>query len=845
MKVSLNWIKDFTSVDIPNDQLMTRLSSQIGAVENIEYLGEKYSKAIIVKVAECMKHEGADKLSLCKIDDGGIYKDLERDDDGFIQVVCGAPNVTKDMLAVWLPPGSIVPSTFNEDPFVLESREIRGKISHGMLASPKELAFSGSHEGLLRVDLKVQPGTLFIDAYRLDDYIIDLENKMFTHRPDCFGILGIAREISGIEGKQFVSPEWYKEIVTIPEPTSSHHSFDIDNTISDLVQRFVAVEIGNVKIQPSPTILQSYLMRVGIRPINNIVDATNYMMMLTGQPMHAYDADKVRALCSGNELKIVIRKAKKDEKLVLLNSKEIQLLESDIVIATDKEVIGLAGVMGGASTEVDSSTKNILLECASFDMYSIRRTSMEHGIFSDAVTRFNKGQSPRQNMAVLVRAIKLMKDISGGDQTSIVIDNSHINNQNNPIKITPEFVNSRLGTSLRKEDMIKFLSDVEIIVSSEDEEIIVTSPFWRTDLEIKEDIVEEIGRLNGFFKLDKQLPVRDIHPAKINRELNIQKKLRETLSSSGANEVILSSFVHGDILKKSNQSTDNALQIANALSPDLQYYRLSLTPGLLDIVYSNIRSNQGAGESNEFALFEIGKCHNLNDLDNEKLPVEYKSLSFVFSADSKTAKKKYKGAPYFQARKYLTNLISKNQVSVKIVTVSSVMDKINSNIRLSAMIAAYDIDRSAAIVNNNNEIVGIVGEFKFNTRKSFKLPDFTAGFEIDLGIFNDSLNKAKYIPLPKFPKINQDLCFRVKSNISYSQLFEATWDAVEEFKPHDTFSNINLLDIYQKENDTDYKQVTFRLLISAYDRTLTTDLVNELVSKVANKLNQILGSELI
>ena len=847
MKVSLNWIKDFTDVDMQPTELMERISSQLGAIESIEYLGDKYKGSLIVKVVECIKHDRADKLSVCKIDDGGNSKDVARDENGFIQVVCGAPNVKADMLAVWIPPKAIVPASYDKEQFVLESRELRGKISHGMLASPKELAFSDSHEGLLEVDFKVEPGTTFIQAYKLDDYIIELENKMFTHRPDCFGILGIAREISGIENRVFKSPEWYKEILDIPLPKENKYTIAVDNKIQELVPRFISVIIGDVQIKRSPTLIQSFLSRVGIRPINNIVDATNYMMALTGQPLHAYDYDKVKSLSNNESSPVLeVRLANEDEKLTLLNEKEIKLNKSDIVIATDKQVIGLAGVMGGLNTEVDETTKNIILECATFDMYTIRKTAMEHGIFSDAVTRFTKGQSPRQNMAITIRAIKLIKDISHSHQYSQIVDNSKIVKENSVISITPEFVNKRLGTNLSIKDMARILSNVEIIVNELDRELRVSEPFWRTDIEIKEDLVEEIGRLNGYYKLPQELPLRKINPTQKNLNFGLNASIRESLSGAGANEILSSTFIHVHLFEKVNQNTQFAIEIANALSPDLQYYRLSLTPSLLDIVNLNIRANQGIIEDNEFAIYEIGKSHNLVDLDIDRLPIEHRSLAFIFAADNKTAKRKYQGAPYYFAKHYLSYLIDRNNLEVKIVPLRDVLNNINNHTRIHQLISAYDPDRSAAVLSLvDNEFMGVVGEFKNSVKKAFKLPNYCSGFEVDMRLFKEDFAASNYIPLPKFPKINQDICLKVDNSIEYITIFDAIKLQIEENKPKDTYFSLNLVDIFQKDEDLDHKQITLRLIINSYNKTLTTDRINELLSVVTESVQNSLGVERI
>jgi phenylalanyl-tRNA synthetase beta chain len=717
-------------------------------------------------------------------------------------------------------------------------------MSHGMLASAKELAIGDNHEGLLEIDVNVEPGSSFAETYKLNDYIIELENKMFTHRPDCFGILGIAREISGIEGLQFVSPEWYKEIVMMPVAGQEILNLEVENQIPELVPRFVALAINNVVVRPSPIQIQSYLSRVGIRPINNLVDVTNFMMVLTGQPLHVYDYDKLKSESSDETPKIVICKAQKNEKLNLLNGKQISLENDDIAISLGHKVIGLGGVMGGSKTEVDKNTKAIVLECASFDMYSIRRTSMKYGIFSDAVTRFTKGQSVRQNLAISLKSLSLILELAGGQLASPVIDNKTEIGNLNQINITAGFINSRLGSHLSLEEIKNILCHVEMKVEVNQEELNLTPPFWRTDIEIPEDIVEEVGRIHGYSKLEDKLPIRSIKPALKNSNFELNNELRNVLSSAGANELEGNSFVHGDLLRKVNQNPEIAYMISNAISPDLQYFRLSLTPSLLESVYPNIRSNQVVSEDNEFGLFEIERFHSKADLNHESLPNEHRSLAFVFSADSKTSKRKYDGAAYFMAKKYLHLILDKYNLAIQLLPLTQVSSDILQNQVIAQIIAPFDVNRSAVIMSDD-VCYGIIGEFKTSTKKSLKLPEFTSGFEITLNLFDLQSSKTKYKNLPKFPKIHQDICFRVPSQLSYTNLFSALWDEIEKNKPDNTYFELGALDIFKKPDQEEFKQITFRLLISAYDRTLTTDLINELVSKVANKLNELIGSELI
>jgi phenylalanyl-tRNA synthetase beta chain len=644
MKVSLNWVrfinqKYHTAADpAPDgvDKLVEKIGAQLGAVEEVIDLGKKYEKALIVKVVECVKHPDADKLSLCKIDAG--KKEL-------ILVVCGAPNVKAGMLAVWLPPGATVPSTYDKDALVLEAREIRGQMSSGMLASPRELALGDSHEGILEIEDDVKPGASFAAACGLDDHVIDIENKMFTHRPDLFGVLGIARELAGIQGQVFKSPDWYREDAALNNDGRSNGlKLEIKNELPKLVPRFCAVAIKDVKVAESPLWLKVRLNAAGIRPINNIVDITNFMMMETAQPLHAYDYDKVKTGTIG------VRLSRKGEKLALLNGKTITLADGAMLITDGEKPIGLGGVMGGADTEVDENTKNIILECANFDMNQTRKATMEYGLFTDAATRFTKNQSPRQNLAVLVKTVDDIKRVAGGRVASQVIDDKHFEVREKPVKTELKFINSRLGLNLSVTEVKKTLENVEFDVSVQGNELSVKAPFWRTDIEIPEDIVEEIGRLHGYDKLPRQLPKRTIAPAERNRLMDFKDQLRLILSEAGASEVLTYSFVPEGLMQKISQDSKHAYKLSNALSPSLQFYRFNLIPSLLEKIHPNVKAGY-----DRFALFEIGKGHDKDHLNDEKLPEEFELLSLVYSA---SAKAKPAGTAFYEAKAFLMQLAS-------------------------------------------------------------------------------------------------------------------------------------------------------------------------------------------
>jgi len=833
MKVSLNWIKQFLDFDLPPvEELVEKIGAQLGAVEEVIDLGKKYQGILIVKVVSCEKLEGSDHLSICKVDDGGKAPNVERDETGHVQVVCGAPNVHASMLAAWLPPGTTVPSTINHEPFVLEAREIRGQKSNGMLASPKELALGDNHEGILEIDKDVKPGDDFVTAYKLDDYVIDIENKMFTHRPDCFGALGIAREVAGILGHQFKSPDWY-----MPEPTSPTVEVDelkleVKNELPELCPRFTAIVIGDVKVGPSPLWLQVALGKLGQKSINNIVDYTNFYMLVTSQPLHAYNYDKVKAR-SNNVPTIVVRKPNRGEKIKLLNGKEIEPSSDVIMIATDKELIGIGGVMGGADTEVDENTTNIILECATFDMYSIRRTSMALGLFTDAVTRFSKGQSPLQNLAVLAKIVNDLTRLASGKVAGQVIDDKHLTDKSSEVKVSTKFINDRLGEELSAAEMQKLLENVELKVEVSSDELKITAPFWRTDIEIPEDVVEEVGRLYGYDKLPLELPKRSIAPAKKNELLELKNKVREVLSRAGADEVLTYSFVHGDLLEKAGQDPAQAFQLANALSPDLQYYRLSLTPSLLDKVHPNVKAGYA-----RFALFEIGKGHNLlHKDDDDGLPSEFEMLDLVYAATDKSG---LRGAAYFEAQKFLTELLKAFNVEPEFRPFEKEEDY--------PVVKPYDFVRSAqAFAKGTGLPLGMVGEYKPSVRQKFKLPKYAAGFGIGLTQLLQATQQAVngYVALPRFPKVTQDITLKVAAELPYAKLFDFVSEQLESQKPKETYAMLEPIDIFQRDDDKEHKQVALRLNIASYEKTMTDAEVNKLLDEVAAAAQKELGAERI
>ncbi len=829
MIISVNWLKKYTDIDLPIDELATLIGSRLVEIEDIVDLGKKYEGVVIAKVVECKEIEGTDHLNVTKIDDGGTVKDVERDDKGLVQVVCGAPNVREGLTVAWLPPGSTVPETVGNDPFVLGSRELRGVMSNGMLASAKELGLWDDHTGILELEDERKAGESFAKAYELDDYLLDIENKSLTHRPDAFGIVGFAREVAGIQGKAFKTPplftldgvKWAPKEGDEPTPKVT-----IDNP--ELSSRYQAVVLTNVdsNIQLSPLEIRTYLARVGVRSHSAVVDVTNYMMMITGQPLHAFDYDKLKAVNNG-QIDIHVRGGRSGEKLVLIDGREIELNESDIVIANGETAVALAGAMGGRDTEIGDDTKNILLECASFNLFNLRNTQFRHGIFSEAITRFTKGQPAELTGPVLAGAVDLLRLSAGADRASDVAD-TYLGKQESPkVYAMAEHMNTALGSDFTTEQIVQTLTNVEFDVSVNDKGVITAiPPYWRADIHISEDLDEEVGRLNGFDNINPSLPKRDFTAVSPSSFDEFRSHIRKILARAGANEVLTYSFVHGDLLQKAGQKIENSYKITNSLSPDLQYYRVTLTPSLLALIHPNSKAGFG-----QFALFEINKTHSkMFGMDEDGTPKETDLLALTVSGDTTD------GAAYYQAKKMLDYLAHSLQLEFVYTPIDTDPGYDES--------APFDHRRSAMVTDKaSGEYIGIIGEYKAAVKKAFKLSDQVAGFELDPRALHSASGAAgnSYQPLSRYPSTERDICFQVPQKVNYAQVNQA---ANEALRVSGLGTVVTPLDIYQPESG-DTKNITLRIRLTATDKTLTGDEVSAVMNNVTQSVTSKLGATVV
>jgi phenylalanyl-tRNA synthetase beta chain len=460
-------------------------------------------------------------------------------------------------------------------------------------------------------------------------------------------------------------------------------------------------------------------------------------------------------------------------------------------------------------------------------MYNIRKTSMTHGIFTDAVTRFSKGQSPAQCMAVLAQAAQMLTE-DGATVASAVVDDYQKPLQSITINVSAQFINERLGSDLKTDEIAAILGNVEFTVTVQGDDLAVTVPFWRTDIEIPEDIVEEVGRLRGFDAVPVLLPQRDLTPATPDTLLDIKSRIRHILARAGANEIQSYTFVHGNLLQKVGQNPDKAYKVRNAISPDLQHYRLSLTPSILEKIHPNIKAGYP-----EFALFELNKVHhkeNMHDVDTH-LPAEASHVGLVVAADKKSPLVA-SGAAFYQAKKLLDYLCERLQIIVRYEALS--------NYDVEAELAAPFDPKRSAVVMSEDRVLGIVGEYKPAMQKAFKLPVFSAGFELmTQQLLNVIEPGSAYVVRSQFPGTEQDITFEIAEEVPFGEVQQAITATLLE--KQELQSSVEARDIYQSEG-SHKKHVTFRISLQHAAKTLTADDIAAVMHDIEANVGQVTGA---
>lgn len=848
MIISVNWLKKYLPTDVDIHELTDKIGARLVEIESVQNLGDKYraSKATIAKVISCIKHPNSDHLHICQIDDGGV-NDVPRDEDGYVQVVCGAPNVRTGLMVAWLPPTAIVPESYGtDDEFKLSARKLRGVLSQGMLASPRELDLWNEHEGIMEVDDPVaRPGMSLMELLDLDDYLLEVENKSLTHRPDCFGMIGFAREVAAILEQEANIPAWFNNLGGTVKIDDSEVEPTVAIADDKICQRYecIALDLGDGQARELPLVMRSLIGRSGSNSVSAPVDITNYLMYETGQPLHAFDLDKLIALSSTGRPDMVVRLANAGEKLALLDGREIDLDPADIIIAVgdaDNSLpVALAGAMGGLNSEITSDTKRVLLESATFDLYHLRGTQFRHGVFSEAITRFTKGQPAGLTHPVLLQAVQMMRDYTNASVISNIAAAGSVANNDGfaiPVDDFTNVLGYYQGRGYDADLIMTTLNNLQYSdVHRESYKIMATAPWWRTDLHINEDVIEDVGRVNGYDDITSSLPRRPYTAAPYNQLYQKQMWLRERLKEAGGNEVVTYSFVHGDLLDKVGDDKTKAFRIVNAISPNLQYYRRDLLPGLVELARDNLRSGY-----DNFLLFELGKVHRQGLMDeSESLPAEIPEVSGIV-----VNKASRSNSAFYTIKKVLTYALDIDSAEVELVRLDQAADRIqSSDLYPDGSLNIFEPKRSAALLVNK-QLAGVAGEFATSVRKAFKLPDFAAGFSLYTKVLLPYLDDGSvYTPVLRYQGTSRDITYQVDNNVTYGQVLDFTTHMLAAKEGDNVVTKVVPKDIY----DAGDGKRNITLHIDFHDRTQTVNakMVGKLMDKLAHSAEHELDAKVI
>ena len=783
MKLSRKFVSDYVDIDADIHTL----------AENMTSIGNEYdscsslipaSKLVIGEVLECVDHPDSDHLHVCKVNVGNEV----------LQIVCGAPNVREGLKVIVALDGAVLPGG------TIKKGVIRGQESNGMLCSIAELGLehkfltekdvAGIHE--LPMDAKV--GEDPIQYMELDDEVIDFE--LTSNRGDLLSILGMAYEIGALYDKKVKDIDLsFKEN---NDDIHNHFKLDIQTENCPL---FLVKQVKNVVIKESPTFIKNRLIASGIRPINNVVDISNYVMLETGQPLHYYDSDRL-----GDTL--IVRMAHDDEELVTLDNQKRILNSNDIVIATNKEAVGLAGVMGGLTTEIENDTKNIIIESAIFNSTSIRKTSKKV-LRSEASNRFEKGLDPKRTYMAMLRSCHLLEKYADAEIVGGMVEYNQLDMSDKKISITVDKINSVLGITISKEEILDIFRRLAFETSEENDVITVTVPTRRIDISIPEDLIEEVGRIYGIDKIEGKTMTLPVVPGTVNKNLRI---VRNKMANLGLNETLSYALIpESEVYKYTNDSYE-AVKVLDPMSEDRNTLRYSLIPSLMNIY----KYNKARGEK-DICIYEVGKGFYQKDgeyHEENKLAV---LMTGIYSVGlNKTVVDFYliKGI----MEELLEYLGYKNRYSLKVEDIPNELHP----------------GQSASIILNNVKI-GIIGKVHPSIAKE---AIYVMEINLDL-LFSFKVKAMNYKEISKYPSISKDVAFVVKKTKMAAEII-----SIIKKTGGRLLTNISIFDVYEGENvEEDQRSIAFNLTFSDPNRTLNDEEVMTIFNQIIHDVESKIGAK--
>lgn len=793
MKLPMSWLSDYTDISgVSPKEYADKITMSGSKVEGVENLGADIDKVVVGKVVKCEMHPDSDHLHVCMVDVG---------EEEPLQIVCGAPNVAAGQKVPVALNGSILPGGVK-----IKKGKLRGVLSNGMICSHEELGIEPSllgyepEYGILVLPEDAEIGSDVKDLFGLNENVVEFE--ITSNRPDCFSIIGLARETAATFKKPF----------GIPQVSFNECGGDINDMIAveildkDKCKRYNARVVKNVKIGPSPAWMRERLEACGVRAINNIVDITNYVLLEYGQPMHAFD---IRDIAGG---KITIRRAEDGEQIQTLDGQDRKLINDDLVIADESGAIAIAGVMGGFNSEIKPDTTTVVFESAMFDAASVRLTAQRVGLRTEASSRYEKGLDYHNTVPAIERACQLVEMLGCGENVSGMID--VMGNTEGEIKIAfrPEKINAFLGTDISESEMIRILTALEVKVDTDTMTLI--PPSFRPDLQAEADIAEEIARFHGYDVIPTTLLRGETTlGAKTGRQ-TAADIINDTLTSQGMYEIYTYTFQSPSMLDKLHIPADsdlrNNVKIANPLGEDTSVMRTTMAGSMLEILSRNYNYRNKSAK-----LFELGKVYRPNGAG--ELPDEPQVLMLGM----------YGGVDFYDIKGVCEELFERMHIK------NAEFEAVSDN-------PVYHPGRTAKIMIGG-KYAGIIGEVHPAVLREFEIGTKAYIGELDFEvIYNAADSNVKYVPLTKYPAVTRDFSILIDKTTAVAEIEKVMKKAAGKLLSH-----LELSDVYTGEQiPSDKKSVMYKAEFKAPDRSLTGEEADNLHAKIVKALGMNLNAEL-
>lgn len=791
MKISLEWISKFIDISgIEIDDLAHQLTMAGLEVEEVIHL-DKVENVVVGKVLKREQHPDADKLSVCLVDDGSEQ----------VNVVCGAPNVTEGMVIPFAKVGAVLPGGFK-----IKKAKLRGVESFGMICAASELGLEeGKSDGVMDLPSDLEIGADINTVLGLGDTVIDI--SITPNRADCLSMLGIARDIAAIYNLPL--KEYTFEVTESGEEASALASVRVENT--EACPAYLGRLIKGIEIKASPLWMQNRLRAVGVRPINNVVDVTNYILFEYGQPLHTFDLTKI-------EGSIVVRNAENGEKLQTLDGKEQELNDSMLVIADEKKALAVAGVMGGEDSGIVDSSTDVFLECAYFKPESVRMTARRLGLHSDSSYRFERGIDRIQTLSVINYAAALIQEVAGGAVLKGIVANDYVDYQKPSIAASVDEINSLLGLSVSKDDMISFFNRLQFDVESDGDALTVTAPAYRVDIERWVDLSEEVARIYGYDNISTTTPEISADSEKtdgLNKEIRI---LKNTFASLGFNELVNYSFMAEKYLEIFDDA-DNFVKLQNPISEDMSTLRTYVFPGVI----SSIKYNNNQGFKNT-RMFEVASTFIKTD---DVLPLQKTNLSFAMTGRywPLTWNSKEEGDAFFQMKGVVEHLLS-------IYGVECSFERSTRHFMHPGKSAEIFIGEIS---------YGFFGELHPDTLEDVDMDESVYVCEFFLEKFLEECAEVevKYAAFSKFPSVNKDISVIVDSTVPSDDMM------TEIAASSELIEKVDLLDVYTGKGIEDgFVSLMFRIYYSDINKTLTDEETNQSLQTIIQLMEEKFSAKL-